>query len=449
MDAKPNFVISNTGSSCLRYILNRHFYMLVAASAWLSKLANAGSQIVSINLLIKYCGTENYAVFSLLTGLSTWFMLGDLGLGYAMQNKVSERRALNSDYTIELIMGFSLGLSALVIFAIVSYNLSSVLGVRYLQQFTCLSLRNKGIYLATASLLLLATTFGAMIYKVWYAEQRGYIANTMAAIGSMSSLVGVWLVAHSQIPDKLFWSLIAYLTPPMLLPFSAGFGRLISALRSYKLIRGFDEYKTILTSAGRFWGLAAMSTFVLCVDMIVISQYLPTSQIVSYTITAKLFGLALTIYVAVLMALWPICSELCARGQWAEAINLAKKHIKWGMALIAAITLIFCALKAPILRIMAGRGNEPTIPLTFIILMGCYHAIRVWTDTYSMILQSSSRLRCFWLWVPMQGIINVSLQLLLAPRFGLVGVVVALIISFLVTVSWSLPAKVFALRVVE
>lgn len=423
--------------------------MLVAASAWLSKLASAGSQIVSINLLIRYCGAENYAVFALLTGLSTWFMLGDLGLGFAMQNKVSERRALKSDYTIELIMGFSLGLSAFAVFAIASYSLSSVLGARYLQQFTFLSLRDKGFYLATASLLLLATTFGAMIYKVWYAEQRGYIANTLAAIGSISSLVGVWLVAHSQITDKLFWSLIAYLTPPMLLPFSAGIGRLISALSSFRLIRGFDEYRIILTSAGGFWGLAAMSTLVLCVDMIVISQYLPPSQIVSYTITAKLFGLALTIYVAVLMALWPICSELCARGQWDEAINLAKKHITWGMALIASITLIFCALKAPILRIMAGRGNEPTIPLTFILLMGCYHAIRVWTDTFGMILQSSSSLRCFWLWVPVQGIINVSLQLLLAPRFGLVGVVVALIISFLATVSWSLPAKVFALRKVE
>jgi O-antigen/teichoic acid export membrane protein len=420
--------------------------MLVAVSAWLSKIASAGSQFVAINLITKYLGTDNYAIFSLLTGLNMWFMLGDMGLGFSMQNRISERRALSNDYTADLIVGFSIGLIAFVVLFLVLCGYSSEIGAKYLQQFSCLSLHKKESYFMVASLLLLATTFGGMIYKVWYAEQRGYIANLFMAIGSICSLIGVWLVVQSQVTDMVFWCLIAYLTPPMLLSFCAAIGRLARAKNLFKIARNYDEYSLFLTKAIGFWGLAAMSTFVLSVDMIVLSQYVTPQQIVGYTITSKFFGLAMTIYVAVLMALWPVCSELVAKDQWSEAIKLAKKHIFWGIALIVSITFLFGVLKVQVLRVMIGSGNEPAVSLPFILLMGCYHVIRVWTDTFSMLIQSSNSLRCLWLWVPIQGVINILLQILLVPRIGIAGIAVALIASFLLTVSWMLPVRVFSLR---
>jgi O-antigen/teichoic acid export membrane protein len=45
-------------------------------------------------------------------------------------------------------------------------------------------------------------------------------------------------------------------------------------------------------------------------------------------------------------------------------------------------------------------------------------------------------------WVPVQAVISVGLQIYLTPRFGIAGMVIALIAAFLMTVSWVLPRQV-------
>jgi hypothetical protein len=78
-------------------------------------------------------------------------------------------------------------------------------------------------------------------------------------------------------------------------------------------------------------------------------------------------------------------------------------------------------------------------PSALLLLAGGYQVLRVWTDTFAMMLQSMSLLRPFWLLVPLQAIASVMLQIWLVPQFGLYGTFIGLTLSFLLTVSWGLP----------
>jgi len=74
-----------------------------------------------------------------------------------------------------------------------------------------------------------------------------------------------------------------------------------------------------------------------------------------------------------------------------------------------------------------------------IIIFGFYYLIRIWTDTYAMVLQSVSILKPFWILVPIQALISLFGQIYFVRMYRLNGILYGLILSFLLTVSWGLP----------
>jgi O-antigen/teichoic acid export membrane protein len=74
-----------------------------------------------------------------------------------------------------------------------------------------------------------------------------------------------------------------------------------------------------------------------------------------------------------------------------------------------------------------------------LMIIGIYQMLRVWTDTFAMVFQSMSLLKPFWIIVPIQSAISLGAQIVFVPSFGLYGIYIALICSFVLTVSWFLP----------
>src|SRR3954451_20467043 len=67
-------------------------HVVVTASAWISRIVSAAMQLIVVRILIQSLGIESYAVFALLYGLAGWYLLADFGLGFSLQNLISERR---------------------------------------------------------------------------------------------------------------------------------------------------------------------------------------------------------------------------------------------------------------------------------------------------------------------------------------------------------------------
>src|SRR4029434_2233618 len=90
----------------------RHVW--VAISAWISRALVAIVSLAAIRILLQTLGTEQYSVFAILSGLTAWFLLFDLGGGFAAQNYISERRAKGEPYSDFIAAGAFLSLAALV-----------------------------------------------------------------------------------------------------------------------------------------------------------------------------------------------------------------------------------------------------------------------------------------------------------------------------------------------
>lgn len=416
-------------------------HLLVAASAWASRIVMALVQLASIRVLMSGLGLEQYAIFALLISLMGWFMLADMGVGASLQNHISEQRAKAGSYDGQVAAAAIIAAILLVLTIVALYVSSPYIAPVFLKQFNFVSDLEKNSLFFISGAMFIGTALGGMVYKVWYAKQKGYLSNILPAIAALAGYAGIVAVNASEASDKLLLSLVAYLAPSAALPLGAFVFQVVMGIRNGASLPGMVVVSKILKRAGHFWFFSLMAALVLQIDYLVMSQFLNPHDIVAYNVSTKIFGLVLFMYVSVLTALWPVFSEAIARGNWAMVRSHTRKYLEFGLGFVLVSTILLVWLMPKAIQLLVPNETV-VIPVMFILLLGVYQLLRVWTDTFAMILQSMSDLKPLWIFVPIQALLSVVLQWTLVPVFGLYGILFGLVGSFVLTVTWALPLAV-------
>ncbi|MGO4496263.1 MATE family efflux transporter [Paenibacillus sp. 2RAB27] len=388
-------------------------------------------------------------MFALLTSLTGWYLLVDIGLGYSLQNHISERRAKEQSYLDLIFVTAIIALIIMVLAIVLLFYSSQYIAPILLKNFEVMKDYEKSQYFFVVGILFIIATIGGIAYKIWYAQHKGYFSNIIPALSYIIAFLGIYWVLNSgnnDFSDKLLWCFIFYIGPPALLSIISFILQIIKYLKTYfkqgLTINFLATVKSLMNKAFHFWVISIMAAGVLQIDYIVMSQKINADEIVIYNVTTKIFLLIAFIYNAVLMALWPVCAELIAKSKWAGVITHIKKNIIIGLFFTMVSTLIIIVFNSFIINILSP-SEHLIVPVKFIVLMGCYQLIRVWADTFAMILQSMSDMRPFWIWVPVQAVVCFVLQWALSPIFGINGILIGLIGSYVLTVVWSFPRAVF------
>lgn len=412
-------------------------HMLVAGSAWASRIVTALIQLASIRILTNSLGLEKFAVITLLTGLSAWFALSNCGVGLSLQNYISESRAKNLSYDEMTFASLLFTFLLLPIAGLTLYFLTPILAPVLLKSFSSIDELEKCRLFFASGLISISVGVGQILYNIWYAEQKGYFSNIFPAVGSLVGFLGLVLVSHSVAEDKTFLSLVSFTLPSAIIPL-VGLGLKIKLQGKSSVKKIFSTMLMILKRGSKFWLFALMSIGVLQVDYIVISQLLGSHELVVYSLSTRIFSVMAFMYTAVLLSLWPILAELIVKADWESIMRYLKRYIVLGFVFIFLGTVILLPMMPYFISVLSPK-EYVKIPVAFIILLGCYQIIRVWTDTFGVLLQSMSDLRPFWIFVPIQAVLSSGLQWILSPYLGINGIVLGLICSFLFTVSWGLP----------
>lgn len=420
-------------------ILKIPTHLITASSSWLSKIIIAGVQLLSVKYLLEMLGESNYAIFSLLTGLMVWCSIIDFGIGSSLQNFISELRAKNQDYNLYIKAALQLLLIASIGFISVLFVLSKLISEFYLASFHESLHGHEAFVFFSAVVVFGLVGAGTVGYKILFAELIGWKANIINGISYLVGLICVLVFYFLQIKITIVAALIALYAPVALLSV------IYLCYRYYnlpKLKPKKEYYKDILKRTYGFFIFMLLSILVLQADYIVISQKLSSSDIVKYTVTMKIFGLIFFIYTAVLQALWPICAEYRIRKEWNKLRKTVAVNVIGGVFFIFVSTFLFYLFKSTIYGILSPT-LDVNISIYIFILLAVYFSVRVWCDTFAMLLQSMNALKVLWFLVPCQAIISGWAQWVLAGKYGILGVLIGLTLSFLLTVFWGLPVTYF------
>jgi len=420
--------------------ISRH--LLVAGSAWASRIVTALVQLASVRILMDSLGLENYAVFALLTALAGWLTLADLGIGVSVQNHISESRAKGQRYDELIAASGMIAVMLLLVTVIALYFISPYVAPQFLTHFTFMNEGEKVQLFFLAGAFSIGFGVGSIAYKVWYAEQRGHLSNIVPTIASIVGFVGLLMSSQAPVEERLFLSLVAFLAPTAFLPLAALAMQQFRCDYKHSERKLSDTVRIIMKRGLHFWFFAVMAAGVLQIDYIVMSQFLDAHDIAAYNLSTKIFGLAFFFYYAILLALWPIFAEALANRKWEAVRRHVRKYLIFGLIFMFVCTTLLMWLMPVAVEILAPKETI-IIPVGFILLLGIYQMIRVWTDTFSMVLQSMNDLKPFWIYVPIQAILSIALQWALVPVYGINGIILGLIASFAFTVIWALPLAVW------
>lgn len=419
-------------------------FLVVAASTWLSRLLATAISLVSIRIVLDTIGVEHYAVYAVLMGTVSWFMLADMGTGQSLQNYISEDRATKQGYANDIVATAAITVVVIVIGIVVITILGGWPALHLLSQFDFLSDKDKYLSFTTVAVLVILTAGGSLIYRIWYAEHKGYLANIVLALSAVVALVGIYGVAESDVENKLYWCLIAANAPMAVLSIGSLMVRLSKTTgTSVEIVK--KQLVKILRRGSRFWLFNVAAAGVMQIDFIVLSQYAPADQIVAYSISMKVFGTMAFMTGAVLQAFWPVCAEELANGNWLRIKLFIKRYLFWSVSFVVFFTFMFSIFNKEVYSIFSSKENV-VIPKQFIILVGVMFIIRVWTDVFAVILQSINDMNILLLWAMIQAFIGFFLQIMLVPNYGIYGTIFALSLSWLLTVSWLLPKRVWHLH---
>jgi len=415
----------------LSKIQNYHFVTLVA---WFSRGMQALLQVMILSIVSQLLGVDDYTVYILITSLLCWFLLADLGLGFSLQNKISSLKSRGKSYKEFIATILFIGPILIIIFGVLTWIVSNSLASYYLSNFSIDSDYTQ-IFFISVLLMICVGVFG-MVYKIWYALEKGYWSSIVPAISVLISyLFLLWLQKNEE--QSLEIILLAYFGPLAFMPM-VFYAYFLFKLRSKISFKNID-IEIILKKSKEFLFFGLMALLVLNVDFFIASQVLSSEEVIQYHILLKIFSLALFIYSAFLMAIWPVLSEkISSKENYHVIEGMVRKSLPVGMLFMIIFTGFIVVFGEYIYRYLI-RNIEVNISPVLVVSFGLYFLIRVWTDTFAMILQAGNNLKPLLTIVPIQAFVSVSLQIFLSMKYGVYGLLMGLIISFLCTVFWYLP----------
>ncbi|WP_269869231.1 MATE family efflux transporter [Paenibacillus caseinilyticus] len=415
-------------------------YAVVAGSAWISRIISAALQILIIRLLTDVLSASEYAYFVLLTSLTGWYNLSSFGVGYSLQNYISELRAKGEDYRAYISTACLIVTAWLIILVFLLYTASTQFAPTYLKQFDFLTNELKINNFFIVGIFGIVAGITGIIYNIWYSVDKGYLSSIIPAISAMISFGSVYFLSNfSSLNDKLTLFLIVYVAPAAILP---GIFFIRTAIRSWGKGHTFQTiaFKLIIKRALQFGVFGIMAAAVVQIDYIIMSQNISSEQIVIYNITTKIYSIIAFVYSSVLTALWPEFTKMISNNEWIKVRHSVVKYITFGIIFFAISSVVLIFLMPFIVGIISPK-LDIVVPVSLLVILALYHIVRIWTDTYSMVLQSMSDLKMMWLWTPAQIVLNGALQFLLSKQFGIYGIVLGLILSYLLTLGWALPKR--------
>lgn len=408
----------------------------------LNKLLTAFMQIIITPLLILKLGVKDFAIYNFLIGISSWLIILDLSTGTIIQNKIARNKVDNvsSDEAISYFFYFMTIL--VVIYFLTLVGATHIILKLFLERISGGFSYGLIIVWFVFSLCYVSNVLFQNVIKIYYALDRAFKINVLNLIANIATFALLFLI--TKLNFRYLLSVIIF--------FSVFSNILVNAYAFVILSRNsvrfnwskFKQFVLDLVFESRHFLLFTISgMLVLQLDYFLIAYFLNASNIIEYNFIGRVFMAAFGFYGVILVNFYPLCSKLIYSHEW----NLLKKHtiqhLVLGFLIIALCLICFIIIKDQLNKYFLH--NSVDLPVKLIIMFGIYYFIRVWTDTFAILLTIFNQGKYLLKIAIFQVMISTPLQIILVKKFGLVGLMVGLITSFLPTGIVFLPMMVIKL----
>ncbi len=405
-----------------------------------------GLNLLTLPYIVNRLGAESFGIFALILAILGYFAFLNLGLNAASIKYIAEYWTKGDSEKTNLVIGSTLviyatlgGLGSLGIWLAAGWLVTNVLKVSPdLVEISKTAFR-------VGALGFLANMVSGTFRAVPTALQRFDITNK-ATIGfttlSTLSTVAVLAMGGGLVQVVVIRFAISLLS---ILVFLFIAKRLVPSL----VVRPRCTWPILkeLLSFGGFSAVnrvAAQAIFQL--DRLLVGSFLGPTAVTYYVIPANLSSQVHRLTTRLTSVLFPLSSELSARGEGERLRKMYIKTTKYITILTTAIYLPVILLSSPLLRFWMGQNFADQSGSTLSVLALSFYVLSFNAVAYH-ILNGIGRPDINAVSAVIGGLINVGLCLLLIPKAGIFGAAAANLISMARIPVYILYANKRALKV--
>lgn len=402
--------------------------------------SNVGSRIVSafvgfitVPLGLHYLGPERYGVWATVITTTSWIAVLELGVSDTLMNHISiafargdqemaARHTANA-LAITLSIAAALGLLFTGVWPFLNwmriFNVSGNVSATEVQHT-----------MAIALVLVLITPLCTLISKVLAGYQQIHIYSGVTVIGSLGSLVGMYVGVHLRLPMPILFlcvagsSLVAGLLALL-------WTLLISKpwLRPRFAHLNLGEAKALLSTGSFFFIIQIAGIIVFNTDNLVVGHYLGAAEVTPYSVTMRLVGYAQLLPSSIFPSLWPAYAEANERNDVSWIRRTYSRALRGGSAVLLVGLGLLVLFGRTLIHMWAGPAAVP--PELLLALMAVWTFMSAITSMQSCLLGAVGRVKLQGVLSILAAVLNLVLSIYLVQRIGPAGAVLGTVISYL------------------
>lgn len=402
-------------------------------SGLFNRVVTALVGFLTIPMTLNYLGTERYSLMTILISILTIVAYSDLGLGFGLQNRIPSlktdelmlKKAVSSTFFFLCSMTFLISVIGIVLFYIIDWRL--VFNVSA-------TINTSEIYSAVASFficIIVAIPF-SFVSRVQNGFQEGYMNELWTSIGSVFSLIALYLVTANKL--GIPWVILSlYGMPSIFMFFNFCVHFFIKRRFLFPSVHYIDKalLYDLVKDGLVFFFIALMYMLATSYDSILISHYLGAGAVVLYSIGNRLCSLAYTPVNIYTSSILPAFNDALQTNDKNWAKKILTKSFKYILLISTGIAIILFFAFNPVIHIWIGKDYSLSPSLCF-----AFSAFVIYSGIHSLCsytMLSSTFIRWLAKVFPVFSIIVLLLKIILIKSIGVEGLIWATIIGFFFT----------------
>jgi O-antigen/teichoic acid export membrane protein len=402
------------------------------------------ASLLTVPFVLHHLGEQRYGVWMAAIALSTFFTMGDGGITKGLLSEVSHAFGARDRPRIRMLIASALATTCIfvLIFSIVVVVVTNVVDWTWAFNLSDPELGwEAGCAVLTISLCYVLAFIPTVIRETRVGMLEGTVVNLWDATGLVIGFVGVVLAVQwgfGLVAIAGIWTgAPTIMRAANALVFLGGQGRdLVPSRHDIDLA----TCRSLISAGGTFMLYTLALVLAVQSDQVLIARFLGPEAVTQYSIVQRLFNQPQVIVTLGLIAQWPAYGEALGRGDDAWI----RRHFRWSLigyaAFSAVISCLLAVLCDAILQIWVG--GFVVAPPHLVVAMAVYGVVATVANVFVFFYMSLAIHRRLIITQILFIVITVPLYLLLIPRLGVTGAVVAATVGQLCAVVapglWSM-----------
>lgn len=380
--------------------------------------------LITIPLMLRYLGTEQFGVWMTLTSLSAVLVVGDLGIGNGIKTEIARAYAREDSQLMRKIL---LNGAFTQLFLSFVFCFGTVIAHQFYDWAAVFNVKNvsdrEAVNSAALTFMLISFAAGPLSIgsRIRAGMQRESVNGVWSSISSIAALGGLLLGVFLKF--NLSALVAAFIGIPVIINAIATATTLYESRSVFwPQLTDFEfrEVRRLFFQGLRYFAITIVYILTFTIDNIVIARMLGPSAVAQYTVAERLFQVISVALTMVNAPFWPAYTAAHATGDHAWVLRTFRRAIVASLLFCVLGAVVLLIFSQPLYRLWIGAAIMP--PLTLLLATAARRVAEAIYSTCSVLMNSLDEM---WLqigWGLAMSIVAMAARIVLIPYLGLSGV---------------------------